>query len=177
MNVTFALGAEADLVSGDELRSGLRDTENSILSKMPPRWKGNRMRIPQSANAGVAAATGTWVLDFGSPSGGDLWWVIEVVVTGPDDRTAVAGAFATLYAGAPPGQNGNALAGFPAIGGLIRPGIAVPGFFPFSRDAFAVKDGENLFAVVYSPTTPILSVSAVATVVAINASAVSYDRI
>lgn len=177
-NVSFILGAEADLASGDEVRSAVKAGNDLLLSRLNTRHHGNRRRIPASINNAGAGATGTWVLDFGNPQGGSLWWAVEVVVTAADDRTAPAGAVAALYCGAPPRQlTATTIVDTPPLGSLIRPGLALPATFTFAKESFPIKDGENLFVIVYSPTTALTVASAVATVTEVNASSVSANVI
>lgn len=176
--IRLNIGTEIDIASGPEV-AALQDTVTSGLDRLsariPQAVRANRRRLPASANL-ATPATGTFVLDFGRPTGGNLWWVGEVIVTAADDRTAPAGTVAALYAGNPPGQQGAALFGMPALGSLVRPAIAVPAVFSFQENSVAVHDGENLFVVVYSPTTVMSVLSAVATVQEQNASAVSLNR-
>lgn len=165
MKASLLLGSEIDIASGDEVRAAAQDTKDGILSFLAsPPARANRRRIPASYGVS-AAATGTWVIDFGSPQGGYLWYLVEVVLTGNDDRTAIAGSFGTLYIGTPARQLTNTtIIDTPLLGSLVRPGVALPTAFTFSGEQFPVHDGENLFAIIYSPTTAVANVSGVATV-------------
>lgn len=169
-DVKFVLNASADIASGDEVRAAVKSGVTDILAGLPNKDQGDRLRPPASLNVNPAA-TGTYLLDFGSPNNGDLWWLVEVVVTVGDDRTAPVGTLAALYCGFPP-IPGSA----PPLGNLIRPAIAVPATFQFSGEAWPVKENENLFAVIYAPTTAVSTLSGVATVMAVDASAVSRNR-
>lgn len=177
-NIQFVLGASADIASSDEVRSAVKDGTDTIMGRLSAsaRWKGNRRRIPASVNNPVAA-TGTWVLDFGSPQGNYMWWLVDVVVTAADDRTAPVGALATLYSGNPARQaTSTTVADMPLLGQLVRPGTALPALFTFHKETWPVHDGENLFSVVYSATTALTVVSAVATVMELDASNVMLSR-
>jgi hypothetical protein len=120
-------------------------------------------------------ATGTFVLNFGEPAPGTLWWLIEVVVTGATDREAPVGAVTSLYTGPPARQVANTIQDAPMLGQLVRPAVALPAVFSFQEKTMPVKDGEELFAIVYSPTTAVTVLSAVATVMQIDARAVSIN--
>lgn len=175
MDVAFSLGATADIASAGEVSADGDRTRSKLDGWFGGlnRHKGNRRRLPMSVNG---AATGTYVLDFGSPNGGNLWWLVEVVITAADDRTAPAGTIAALYAGAPSRQVGAGVIDTPPLGALIRPAIAVPAVFTFAHEAFPIQDGENLFAVVYAPTTAVSVLSGVATIMELSSSAVSLNR-
>jgi hypothetical protein len=101
-----------------------------------------------------------------------------VVVTGKDDREAPSGAVAALYAGSVARQaTPTTVTDIPLLNNLVRPGLALPAVFTFSGEAWWVKDTEDLSVIVYSATTAITVVSAVATVAELNASAVSLNRL
>lgn len=169
-SVRFVLNTEADIATSAEVKDAVDTGVASILERLPSKDRGNRIRQPASLNISPAA-TGTYLLDFGSPKNGDLWWMVEVVVTAGDDRTAPAGSVAALYCGAPPipGQS-------PPLGTLVRPAQALPALFAFSGEAFPIHDGESLYTVIYAPTTAASLLSGVATVMAVDASAVSRNR-
>jgi hypothetical protein len=171
--IRLTMGGLVDVASGDEVRTAVDSGVERILGRLPDKDRGIRRRIPASDSAN---ATGTFVLDFGAPGTGWLWWVQEVVVTGADDRTALANSVAALYCGSPPThRTPTTIDAAPNLGTLIRPGQALPALFPFSGEAFPIHERENLFAVVYLGTAA-LFVSGVATVVEIPASAVLMDR-
>jgi hypothetical protein len=175
------LNAEADIASGDEVRDAIGAARDSILSRFPSKDRGNRLRPIASGNLANAAGvgqTGTVVLDLGSPAPGCVWGILEVIVTGATDREAPTGAVSALYAGAPARQqSATTIVDSPPLGTLVRPAIALPSVHAFSGEAWWVKDTENLFVIVYSLTTAITVVSAVATVDELNASAVTLDRL
>lgn len=283
--VQFTLGAVADIATGSEVRSAVQSGTDTILTRLDrdTRHHGNRIRIPQSYSPNPAA-TGSWVLDFGSPSGGDLWWIVEVLVTAADDRTTPGGTVtatatgaaaaagsaalpagatitgfdlfyqtpalagnsqvtvtnvaggtltydvsqlvastglqlsirysgtgiaastsaaqptvnvpaeasggawslnvfgttapptAALYCGSPARQILNNTVDGLALGALVRPAQTLPATFTFAKESWPVKDGENLFAVVYSPATALSVMSGSATVTAVPAATVSRNR-
>lgn len=172
----IALGGVLDIASGAEVWDAVQRGTDRILSKLPDKDRGIRLRVPQSVSL-AAPATGTFAMIIGTPAPGCMWWIQEVVVTAADDHTALAGAVAALYCGAPPRQQGTTtVVDTPPLGDLLRPGIAVPGVFPFSGEAVPVHDNEALSVIVYSPTTPVSVLSATATVVQLRDSAVMLNR-
>jgi hypothetical protein len=85
------LGGVLDIASGKELagvHDSLKGSLDNILGRLPSKSRGIRRRPTGSAQAGAA---GSYVIDLGSPSPDKIWWVIECLVTGVDDRTAPAG--------------------------------------------------------------------------------------
>lgn len=285
--IKLALGAEVDIATGDEVRDAVKGSTDTILNRIGrSAVRGNRRRIPASYSL-TAAATGSFVLDFGSPSGNTLWWLVEAVITGVDDRTgtpatvvnqasavfaaAAAGSVAlpvlgesitgyiinlqspaaavvmdvtvtnvaggtitnrisvpvggkdvavtfpapipalnagvaptvtvpatvggpaysitvtgqtvtappvaAMYCGAPSRQQTpTSVIDTPSLGTLVRPGVALPAVFQFPKEVWPVHNGENLFAVVYSTLAPLTVVSGVATVIEIDSSLVTLDR-
>jgi len=141
MKATMVLGGELDIATTDEVRDIVGSATDSILSKIP---RGKRLpdrrRIPASA---IAVAGTTTVLDFGGPQASHVWAVIDVVVTGADDRTAVAATTAAIYIGDPVTA---------MLGMLLRPAQAVPSFFSFAKE-YPLHFGENLFMNVYGAGT------------------------
>ena len=179
-SVKFLIGAEADIVSGGEMRDAVEAGTSRILDSLPrDKDRGVRLRPTGSTNINPPAI-GNAVITFAphTPAPGTLWWLVEVVVTGADDRTAIAGAVAALYCGSPARQLSNAaITDVPLLGSLVRPAQALPAVFAFGGEAFPVKEGEELFVIVYSPTNAITLLSAVATVMQVNSSAVSVNRL
>ena len=171
------LGGAIEVATRDEVREEVDRGVNDLLGRLPNRHLGNRRRLPASYSVVGAASTGTWVLDFGSPQNDYIWWLVEVVITGKDDREAPASAVSSLYAGSPARQlTNNTIVDTPPLGAIVRPAVAVPSVFTFSKEAFPVKDGENLMAIVYSLTTTMTVISGVATVMEVPASAVVLNR-
>ena len=174
--VRFAMNAEADIASSDEVRAAVDEGTSSILRRLPSRDRGNRRRIPASANVSPAA-TGTVVLNFGAPAAGLVWWLCEVIVTAADDRTVPPSAVASLYCGAPTRQlTGTTVIDTPPLGALVRPAVAVPAVFAFQTEQWLVHSLEELFVVYYSTVTAISVASAVATVMELPSSAVQLNR-
>jgi hypothetical protein len=174
MRAALQLGAEFDFATKDEVDTVVGEGVDRILKRIPSRDRGIRKRPIDSKS--FAALVGTWVLDLGSPAAGCIWWLLEVVVTGADDRTPVTGAVASLYCGPPALQQANGtIINQPSLGQLIRPAVALPALHAFSGEQFPIHDGENLTAIVYSPTNALTTISAVATVMELNASAVTLN--
>lgn len=174
-NVRFALNAEADIASSDEVRTAVREGTDSILNRLPTRNRAYRRRIPRSYN--LIAATGNFVLDFGGPASGFMWWLVEIIVTAQDHAAAPAGAVAAVYCGAVANQQSpTAISGRPTLGDLVRPAIALPAVFTFQRESFPVHDGEDLSVIIDSATTGLFIMSAVATVMELPDSAVMLNR-
>jgi len=177
MRVQLVAGAEADIATGDEVRKAVKGGTDSILNRLPSNRRGVRLRPIASANLPVAA-TGTFVLDLGAPQADTVWMVQEVIATAADDRTAPASAVAALYCGAPARQvSPTTIADTPPLGALVRPALALPAVFTFNGELWPVKDGEHLFVIVYSTVTAVAVVAAVATVMQLDSSAVSLDRV
>lgn len=183
-SVRFVLGAEADIATGDEVRAAVNDGTEAIGGMLKRGFnKDVGQRLRPIASQSVAAAngtgvTGTFVLDMGSPSPGCVWALSEVIVTGATDREAPAGAVASLWIGNPPYQvSPTTILGTPPLGNLVRPAVALPAVFLLAGEDWPVHDGDNLFAIVYSLTTAVTVVSAVATVKQVNASALSIDML
>lgn len=173
----LVLGGVVDIATGKEVREAV-DSGVDRLIRRRDKDRKIRTRIPKSYTViGAASATGTWVLDFGMPPAGWVWEMVEVVITAGDDRTAPASMVAALYNGNPPGQNqNNTISATPALANLMRPAQAVPATFVFGGEDYTIHYGENLFAVVYSPTTAITVMSGVATVLQVDSSAICLDR-
>jgi len=150
----LAIGGEIEVATPGEVKDIVNGVGDSILSKMPRRVKPLRRRIPTSD---VMPAIGACTLNFGGPTSGYTWAIIDVVIVGGAsdiaDRTAVANALATLYVG----DTESAM-----LGMLLRPGVAVPAVFPFAKEYF-VHFGESLFSRVYgaAATTPLSGVATV----------------
>lgn len=178
--VRFALNAEADLASGDEVaqvRADVAECKDSILRRFPSVHRATRKRIPTSVQIQAPPKVGTWVLDFGSPPSGKVWMLVEVIVMADDDNLAPAGAKASLWIGNPGANNNNAVTGLPAWGAVARPATAVPATFVFGGEKYPVHDGENLFAVLYSVATAINIPHGVATVTEFDDDAVLLGRL
>ena len=172
----IALGAAFDVASSSEVQASVDGGVDKILARMPDADHGLRLRPASSININPAA-TGTFVIDLGRPAPGTIWWVLEVIVTAADDHTAPAGTISAVYCGISARQVGATLQDTPPLGQLVRPAIAVPSVHAFSGEAWPVKDTENLSVIVYAPTTALATASAVATVMQLNASAVSINRL
>lgn len=146
MKVAFNLGAEADLVSGDELRSTAKEIQDSIIKKLP-RSRSLPIRQIMVGAAQTPASGPTVIILPNTPALGRVWAVTHIVITGNDDRTTVAGATAACYRGmAPvPGE-------VPDLTGLIFPAVAantIPLEKAYSNSTIWVHGGENVFAMVY----------------------------
>jgi len=177
-HVQIAAGITADIATPGEVKTAVDASVNDgigrLLERLPSPDRGARLRPIASVNPGAA---GNFVLNLGQPSPGCIWMLVEVCVTGPDDRTAVATTSAALYAGIPGRQSGAAtVSDIPPLGNLIRPGIAVPGTFQFSGEPMFIKDSEALTVMVYTGATVVATLSAVATVMQLEDTAVSWNR-
>lgn len=142
MEVQLDFGASVDIASSDEVRQ----MGDSVVSRLRRRGKRVLRRIIPSST--VMPAAGPALLDFGQVPAGSIWAVVHCLVTGADDHTAVANAFAALYFGgiAPAGLLSSNL---PALGNLLEPGIAVPAVWRYSKEIITGHDGDGLFSLVY----------------------------
>lgn len=145
-HVDLMIGASADIVSGDELKAS-EERVIGALRRPAPRQAIRRRRMASA----VMPAAGPLVLDLDGPPADSMWSLIHVVITGADDHTAVAGASAALYVGGePPAINaGNVANWLPPLGDLLQPGIAVPGYWAFSKETVYAHFGDSVFVVVY----------------------------
>lgn len=173
--VTFAIGAVADLATGKEVQQAVDSGISRLERRMHDKDRGVRLRPADSLSLPVAA-TGTYYLDLGTPAPGTLWWLQELLVCVDDNRTAPAGTVAVAYCGGSPNQAGNNVTDVPSLAQLIRPGTAVPAVWTFGGEVWPVKDGERLSVIVYAPTTALTTIAAVATVDQVAANTVSWNR-
>ena len=151
-NVTIAGGAEIDIASAAEVRQYTDD----VVSRLRPAPRPRAIRRTPTMS-GVMPAAGALVLDLGGPPSNAMWSVTSVVVTGSDDRTAVAAGVAVLYLG------GEAQA-TPSLLNLLKPGsTAIPVDWTFSKDTIFAHAGDNLFVLVYgaAPGTNLMAVARV----------------
>lgn len=133
--VKLALGAELDLVSGDELADGLDGLESRLLGG------GKRARplyntFPQSA----PGAGGLLTLTIGAPPAGRIWNVLAATVVGNDDHGSVpspVGYFA-MYFGDPANVS---------LGQLAAVKLALPSTTLFSANALWCPAGQQVFFV------------------------------
>lgn len=134
MRTTMTLGGELDIATTDEVRDIVKDSTDSIggLFRRGQR-RPVRRSLPVSTQASAAGAT---ILNFGSPPSGSTWCLVDVVTSGGDDHTAVAGATGALYIG-------NSAS--PQLGMLLRPGQAIPGFWSFSKEVIFAHYGDDIF--------------------------------
>lgn len=134
MRTSLTIGGSIDIATTDEVKSIVGDSTDT-LSKMFRR--SNRKPVRRTIPASIQMpTTGAGILDVGSPPSGSTWCLVDVVVTGNDDHTAVAAATAALYIGDP----ANVM-----LGTLLRPGIAIPGSWSFSKEVIFAHFGESIF--------------------------------
>lgn len=175
MEASLVLGGTLDIATPGEVK-GIVDT--GIDRLMGGKVRKNFVRPIASHNV-TPAATGTFAMDLGSPNAGLQWNLSEVLVTGATDREAPAGAVAALYMGSPPYMpTPTTVIGTPSLGQLLRPALALPAVFVFGgHEPVVVKDGWHLIVIIYSPTTAMTVMSAVASVSEIRASAVAMNML
>lgn len=138
MRTNIAIGGEIEVATADEVRGIVQESTDSITGMLRSRGvKPLRRTIPTSARAVLNVPT---VLDFGSPPSGSTWCLVDVVVTGADDRTLVANTTGALYVGDP----ANIM-----LGNLLRPAQAIPGFWSFSKEVIFAHYNDSVFVVVY----------------------------
>ncbi len=96
VNVRLAIGAEADIASGDEVRNAVDGLRSELFgTRVPPPL---HPRVPASL-AGSATGTGN-VLWFQGPAKGRVWALEALVVTTTDDHTGVVTASSSIAAAA-----------------------------------------------------------------------------
>ncbi len=115
MLIHLNAGAEVDIASGDELKSGLAALEEK-LGKKPPR--PTFLSFTQSR-------LGAGVIVVGSPPSGRIWNLVTLSLMGNDDTTVIANARAALYVDS---QEGNL-----SLATCRIPGLAVPSFTSISK--------------------------------------------
>lgn len=134
MRAVMTLGGELDIATADEVRDIVKDSTDSIGGMLRRgRRQPVRRQIPESIQM---PASGAGIISFGSPPSGSTWCLVDVVVSGADDHTAVAAATAALYIGS---------SASPGLGMLLRPGQAVPGFWSFSKEVIFAHFGDEVF--------------------------------
>lgn len=130
-----ALGATADLVSGDEHRAGISDLKRYMGEQL--RGKPKPILRPLSAaDTFTLASGGTGQLILGRPAAGRVWVVTRNNIVGADDHTTVANVVAGLYIGDEQS---------PGLVNCVRFAQAVPQFVNFNQHAMIVHDRETLF--------------------------------
>jgi sulfate adenylyltransferase subunit 1 (EFTu-like GTPase family) len=138
----IALGAEADVVSGDELG----DAKKSILDKIDGSKPSEKRFIARKlSGSGVSTGTAGFVVELYpvGPAAGRAWNLTQIVVVGPDDHTAQSGVSVSWYLG----DSSNI-----GLGQCIRPAMAAPSNYEFSKDVIWMDTNEQLFAVIYGAT-------------------------
>lgn len=152
MKTTLMLGGELDIATADEVREVGDEVSSRVLDGLSKRPLPIRRRVP--TNVVATAGQANVLLDFGTPAMGRMWNVMEIVVLGVDDHTAVAGtiggaAIAVPYIGSLPLGTPLTVAGTaPPLGDAVRNSITIPGVFLFTKEAQWVHQGENLFVYV-----------------------------
>lgn len=178
MKASLLVGGEIDVATPGEVRTEVERGNSSLLTALGGPARGiNPRRIPASNLLPITAATGQWVLKFGSPNPSFMWWVSEVVAITATDREVIAGCQAAVYIGQSAEQlTGTSITASPPPGSLVRPAIATPATFIFNEKSMPVRDNEELSVIIYSPTNAVSAVSGVATVIEVPASAVLLNR-
>lgn len=177
----LAGGVEIELATTGEVKAIVDSGADRVLDGI---GRNNPNRgIPRTLAASVsqvAAATGTFVLDFGMPQGNTIWWVGDIAVICEDVWTATAEAKAAVFIGTPPGHANGVLSTGQSVAKdqtMVRPGTAIPATFQFSERFIPVHQGESLYVVVKSTTTAVTLISASARVIQVDANAVASNTI
>jgi hypothetical protein len=135
-NARIALGAELDIASGDELKSGLaavRADMKGLSNNKPKRI----MRPLSQAISGLAMNSGDVVqLVIGRPSAGRVWVLTRITVLGDDDHSVKANALAAVYIG----DDSNV-----GLTQCVRYGTAIPFTTTENEHGYVVHDRETLF--------------------------------
>lgn len=93
--VKIQAGAELDIASGDELKSGV----GSILGALP-RDEPRPIYLSRS-DTDISDGTNIMQIDLGFPPTGSIWQLRYITLFGNDDHTAIGGLTAALYCGSP----------------------------------------------------------------------------
>ena len=142
--VRFALGAEADVASGDEVNKAA-DRITAHFDKWG-RLQGEQRPIRRTA-AGAATSPGTapFVIELvpQNPATGRLWEITQIIAVGSDDHTVLAGVTVSWYLGDPANLD---------ITDVFYPGLPVVGEQHFSRGVVWMHPQAHLFGNVSGAT-------------------------
>lgn len=161
MNVTFDIGASADLASGEELRQGVSDMKTHIThalkhTKQRPVYRPDLLvsAVCGGTSAGslslqpvYSGSVSAYILQLTAarPAQGRLWNVVSVSVTGyPTPSSVVTGASCEIYAGDP---------NIPNASGLLGIGTQIPVGFTFSSKCVWMHAGQQIYALLYGVTS------------------------
>lgn len=142
--VRFALGAEADLASGDELKVMGEDIKAHF--DKAGRLVGEQRPIRRKAVGSLTSpGTAPFVIELvpQGPSVGRLWEITQVIALGSDDHTALAGVTVSWYLSDPANQD---------LTDVFYPGMAVVGEQHFSRGVVWQHPQVHLFGSVNGAT-------------------------
>lgn len=175
MEAAFALGARFNFATPDEVERIVNTGNEGLFQRIHMNRRTNYRRLIGSHN--TASSTGTFAISLGKPAGGMQWNLCEIIVTGATDREAPAGAVAAVYCGGEPYMpTPTTVFQTPPLGQLVRPALALPAVFQFgAREPWPIKEGETLSIIIYSATTAMTSMSAVATVSEVNSASFAMN--
>lgn len=127
----FRVGAEMDIVSGDELRAATSELSariDRLTSRAVPRERMIR-RIVGAINTDGAGAGSTTI---GAPPPGFIWEVKRTAISGPDPTSAIAGRAMVFVAESQPSR-------------LLDFTLTIPDVGPWNGDQITLTSEEPLF--------------------------------
>jgi hypothetical protein len=136
------LGGFIEAVTGAELAdalSGVHGKLDDLAGRGDPQPVYQTL-VPNNMGGQAMPATGAGVLVFDGPLPGQLFQVRQLVWAVTDDRTAVAGGFASAYV---------ATSGAQMLGQLFLTGKTIPGSYEFTRGSVIVQPGEDVIMLFY----------------------------
>jgi hypothetical protein len=125
MGLELEASASIGVAIGDKL-----DKLHGLLSKEDP--KPRIFQVPGS----VTYQTSSPLIVMGRPPHGCLWNILTVTVTGADDHTAIASAYASLYVDSDSSNLG--------LGQCVMPGMAIPSFQAISKGTLWAHSSGNI---------------------------------
>jgi hypothetical protein len=143
----FSLGAagEVDLATTDEIRKMLSESSPvyPAIPTMPARYRSDQVS--------AVAVGGVALLKFERPKTGRQFNVRNLLVTGADDHTVVAGSSVAIYLGDTGALSGQGAVSFP-LGMLYQPGVqtdgtlaTIPWSNQFGSKQLVVGPAQDLF--------------------------------
>lgn len=130
------LGAEIDVVTGDELKNGVNDIINTLGTDT--RVRAMYMSVPATSPVFTPPFTG--IVEVGSPPTGRIWNVLGYTITGQDDATQAAAGTAALYIGNRPSHGGATM-----VSECRQPRISVPSGQAFPQQSVWCLSSQYVF--------------------------------
>lgn len=134
MQVQFALGAEVDIASSDELDAAKGDILDVFEKSRPV-----RPMYYSLSQAIVVAGTFTGICRVGTPAVGRIWNILGYSALGDTDNTASTAGTVSLYVGNVP-ANGN-----PSLSQVRDAGLVVPSGRAYGENVHWCPPGQEVF--------------------------------